>query len=274
VDDLMRIPEDLPGAQRTAAERWIRNQARTVPCYGSVVLARVLGKYSLYLDMNDVSLAPHLALDGYWEYWVTQFLASRVRSGWTVVDVGANVGYFSMLLADLVGARGKVRSYEPQQLHRLISKSAAVNGFADRLQVKGVAAGAEASTIELSVPGDYLGSTHLGEQREELKRLASYRSTTCLVERLDHHPPPDLVKIDAEGHEPQVLDGMSKWFDSGCRPDLVMEWDPSFYQGTDLLDRLTSLGYKLRKITTDATACDTNQDELCNCDNEMLWLTK
>ncbi len=70
-------------------------------------LCRVLGRYKMFVDTSDNSLSPHLMLDGYWEMWLTEALARAIRPGMTVVDVGANLGYFT---PDNGGSGGRART--------------------------------------------------------------------------------------------------------------------------------------------------------------------
>jgi hypothetical protein len=65
-------------------------------------LTRTIYGHKMYVDTRDVSLAPHLLLDGYWEQWITNIFRELVKPGMTVVDVGANFGYYSVLAASLV----------------------------------------------------------------------------------------------------------------------------------------------------------------------------
>ena len=67
----------------------------------------------MYLDTRDVGFAQHIIMDGYWEYWVTQFMIEVVKPGFRVVDIGANFGYYTNLLSDLVGPDGCCLAIEP-----------------------------------------------------------------------------------------------------------------------------------------------------------------
>jgi predicted O-methyltransferase YrrM len=58
-------------------------------------------------------LGPRLVLDGFWEAWVTLALARYIRPGFYSVAVGANYGYYSMLMAAACGREGYVLASEP-----------------------------------------------------------------------------------------------------------------------------------------------------------------
>ncbi len=76
----------------------------------NLALTRVLDRFKMYVDARDISLAPHLLLDGYWELWNTKVFRQLLRPGMHVVDVGANVGYYTLLAAAGVGPRGRVHA--------------------------------------------------------------------------------------------------------------------------------------------------------------------
>jgi hypothetical protein len=103
---------DLKREARTLNEATIRSLCHSAYLGDNTALCRVLGRYKMYVDSQDFGLSPHLMLDGYWEMWVTEALVSLVRPGMVVADIGANLGYYALLLADLVGDAGMVHAFE------------------------------------------------------------------------------------------------------------------------------------------------------------------
>ena len=143
--DTLLLPP--PSAPRTSARmRGELEQRARAACQSSYLgdhtsLCRVLGKHLCYVDTRDRHLAPHLIMNGFWEPWITVAIAQRMRPGMVCVDVGANLGYFTMLLADLVGPSGAVIAFEPNpRLRELCTSSISANGFRDRTCVSGFAA--------------------------------------------------------------------------------------------------------------------------------------
>jgi FkbM family methyltransferase len=119
------------GQPRDVAEAEIRATCRTVYLGEHEALTRILGRYKMYVDTRDIGIASHLMMEGYWEMWVTEAMMRLLRRGAVVADVGANLGYFTLLMADLTGAEGHVLSFEPNpELARRLRKSIDVNGFA------------------------------------------------------------------------------------------------------------------------------------------------
>ena len=132
---LLDVRELFSLGPRARWENACRRLAFNARLSGDDVLCRVLGRYTFVVAASDVGLAPHLIAYGFWEIWVTRLIASRVREGMTCLDVGANVGYYSVLMADLVGQTGQVIAVEPiPTTFRLLSRNLAHNGFLRSLE--------------------------------------------------------------------------------------------------------------------------------------------
>jgi FkbM family methyltransferase len=136
-----------------------------------------------------------------------RFIASRLDEGDVFWDLGANIGFFTILAARLVGAKGQVLAFEPlpenaQQLRRNVE----LNGFRN-VTVEQVAVGAKTGTSTLA----------LREGRRDAARLTDDRdgrsAVSVSVISLDdyfaahHRRPPTLVKIDVEGAEIDAILG-------------------------------------------------------------------
>ena len=127
--DIATLEELLRAGNRREIEALIRDRTQTVPMPDGTVLCRLLGRFKFYVDAADTGMTPHLLLDGYWEYWVTEFVCRNVGRGETVVDVGAGYGYYTIVMSDLVGGQGKVVAFEPNPwLHSLAARNLSING--------------------------------------------------------------------------------------------------------------------------------------------------
>ena len=149
-----------PRARNEAA---VRSLCQNAYLGDQTALCRVLGRYKAFVDTADTGLSSHLLLDGYWEMWVTEALLGFVREGMVAVDVGANLGYFTLLLADLCGSSGRVHAFEPNPalLDRL-RRTLAVNGYGPRTRVHGVPLSDEdGRAVELVVPGGEPKNGHI-----------------------------------------------------------------------------------------------------------------
>lgn len=149
---------------------------------------------------------------GLWEPDMTAFVRQHLRPGDYAVDVGANIGYFSLLAASRVGATGKVIAIEPVPralsiLHRNVQE----NGLQAVIHVKPLAVGHQSGSVDIfEGPAENLGGstripTGLGFGGCTTVPLAP----TCDVLSSEEWQRVRLVKIDVEGDELDVLRGLA-----------------------------------------------------------------
>jgi FkbM family methyltransferase len=171
---------------------WRREQ----PVWGRRMRARTFDR-TLYLWMH------RLGLMGSSERTV---LGQLVRPGMTAVDVGANLGLYSLLLEGLVGPAGRVIAFEPDpELFSLLRENCAENGAP--VEARQVALGLEPGRMILQRLILNSGDNHLGAAG----RAAFRRPLEVEVAPLDSLMPglrPDFIKVDVQGWELKVLKGM------------------------------------------------------------------
>jgi FkbM family methyltransferase len=185
-----------------------------------VVQVSVNGARLLVLANEDVGR--RIALLRRYEPRDTALLARLVRGGDVCVDVGANTGYYTMLMAARA-RRGAVHAFEPVRLNFLLLEAgAALNGWS-HVVANHAAVGDRDGTIEFSeaVDGAYSSLVAVGRKAE------TRRFETAIV-RLDgyarrHGVRPDVIKVDVEGAEALVLEGAAGLLaDEATRPRAAM----------------------------------------------------
>ena len=155
---------------------------------------------------------------------VQEALAEHVRPGAVVYDLGANVGFFTLLAARLAGPEGHVVAFEPDPTcAAAITENARLNGAA-KVTVFQRAAGSSARRERLFVVRDGSWSHLESRGRHPLTASAIDVEVVPLDElvRSGEAPPPDVVKLDVEGSEIEALEGMREVLASH-RPVLVCE---------------------------------------------------
>jgi FkbM family methyltransferase len=183
----------------------------------------------------------------------TAALLRVLRPGMNVADVGAHIGYYSVLAARAVCRQGTVHSIEPAEENgAFIETNARLNRLPNiRLHRCAAAAERGARAFHLTGSSDSHGfySHPLAETRETVETLAV---------PLDELVPAPLhvVKIDVEGAEIEVLRGMERHLSSGAMKALCVEWNPSCqrHAGHDpqaLPEYLSDLGFQEVTILDD-----------------------
>ena len=204
----------------------------------------------------------HPGSDCYWEMThgnyeagATRLLESILVPGMVVVDVGAHIGYFSLLAARLVGAAGKVYAFEPAPANfRLLTKNVDLNGLRNIIAVNKAVSDRVGESILFLQPGT-LGHSLFPETLG--KGETSIKVESITLDRFfadENWPHVDLVKIDAEGAEPAVVNGMAELLKRNPSIKLVFEYIPMLLNrvGQDhqeLLIKLEASGFRLWNIT-------------------------
>lgn len=205
----------------------------TEHCYmgKQVVLCKILTRYKLYVDTRDVGVAPHLILDGFWESWMTQCLARVVKPGDYCIDIGANFGYYSLVMSALAGNEGRTIAIEPNPgIFDLLKASEAIHPH--RFEVAHTALGNFEGDAILTFPDRFPGGGTL--LREELvpgKSQARVPVTTldALVRKYALKKV-DVIKIDVEGLEPEVFAGMEETIRNNPQLKILIEYSPFMYR--------------------------------------------
>ena len=167
-----------------------------------------------------------------------EMLPRLVNPGDWVLDIGANIGHYTKRLSDLVGATGRVIALEPvPATFSLLAANVQLFSHANVTLIN-AAASNRTDTIGMSVPRLPTGlanyyEAHVAASGED----GSLDVVSLAVDSLCLDRPIALVKVDVEGHESLVLDGMR---------NLLMRWHPTLIVETrsvEVVAHLSDLGY-------------------------------
>jgi FkbM family methyltransferase len=138
-------------------------------------------------------------------------LADALRPGDAFLDVGANVGFFSFLAARLVGVSGSVHALEPVPVNAERIRAGARRNRLSQVEVHEVAAASSSGTATLLL-AEHPGGAVIASAGAPPDPAGELRVTTVTVDALVAGgvvPSPHVVKIDVEGAELDVLEGMT-----------------------------------------------------------------
>jgi FkbM family methyltransferase len=225
----------------------------TIRFGGDDVIYCTLNGFELATDEVDISVGAPMRVYQQYEPHMTSFFKSYIKPGMTVVDVGANIGYYSLLASQLVGAAGKVFSFEPNSENcRLILLSLRKN---------------QCSNVHLHPIGvsDSLGvayfSPHIGSNGgffpSDDQTLMNPNCVVIPTIRLDDAiggSKVDFLKMDTEGAEGLVIAGARKTIERD-RPIVTSEFSMEMLPRVsgisceEFLDFFLSLGYSMYVIS-------------------------
>lgn len=214
------------------------------------ILCKVLTKYKMYVDSRDMGITPHLVMDGYWESWVTRLLGKIVKPGFVCLDVGANFGYFSILMSELCGPNGKTLAIEPNsRVATLLRATSFMNG--GKFEVVEAAIAASNGEAILSVNDKELGGGTI-KNNDPIPGRSQYTVPTISIDELVKSKGlarVDVMKIDVEGVEPLVFSGMEGTIAANPDIQLIIEYTPSIYTDPALFTEYLFSRFNVQQIT-------------------------
>jgi FkbM family methyltransferase len=246
---------------------------------------------TIFLDQEDIAVSGTLALTGF-ESYETDLFIQALKPGMTVLDIGAHIGYYSLLAARAVGPAGHVYSFEPEPRNNaLLRKNIAANGLKN-VNIIDVAASDAAGTHDFYLEKFNKGHHSFGKGSSTAEKI------TVKTDTVDHvlgslspdgvlqthgvltyegmvqplatlraydKPRVDLVKIDIEGAEPIAFRGMQETIARSPHLAIFAEVYPKAIErlgGTAVafLEQLTSYGFKLWAIDEQARKLEPIRD--------------
>lgn len=165
----------------------------------------VIGARNIGRNVGVNKWIARIILRGRYEEKYDECVTSLMVPGDCVWDIGANVGFYTKSFAHLVGDAGRVYAFEPSQSNfRRLKEETADLGNVVALEL---GLGREDAKLSLKQGEDELGATSRVVDGDEAGTLVNIRAGESLI-RDDGVKPPNVVKIDVEGFEYEVLEGM------------------------------------------------------------------
>ncbi len=199
----------------------------------------------LWLELNPRTGQSYLR--GKAEPEVQAILAEQLRPGMVFYDLGANIGLFSLLAARIVGASGRVFSFEPDpKVSARLRRNVARNGFSNLMVVE---AGVWSSSGDVNfVPAGASSPDHGTGSFVGSDAAVAGMPVRCVAldDFIADAPPPAAIKCDVEGAEVEVLRGAAKLLETH-RPWILCEIH-SEANGRAARELLGRLGYGVEPV--------------------------
>jgi FkbM family methyltransferase len=192
------------------------------------------------------------------EPFTVKLFREHVTPGLTVVDIGAYLGFYTLLGARGTGPAGNVYAFECDPVnYRFLLHNLRLNGLDDAVVASSAAVSDRAGSLPFFGGGWDLSTGSLWQESRG-GSVVDVASTT--LDRELHGRPVDVLKMDIEGGEPRALDGMQTTI--AASPNLVMfvECNPhalasSGSSAVELIERLRELGFDVSEIDEKRKVC-------------------
>jgi FkbM family methyltransferase len=238
-----RVLQETRGAIQNAANRAPREAtpapsavAPTIrpPVYmgNNIALLCTTNYNKMFVDTRDLLIAPWLLIHGEWEPEETELVKKLTKPGDVFVDVGANLGYYSLIAAR--AGTSHVYAFEAQpSTYELLGKNVIINWMTKFITYENLAVYSHTTDLEFFVRDHYPGNSSLGFTPPD--QLGKWFDTTTAVKvhavALDDYfaDKPgkiDLLKVDVEGAEPAVFEGARRTLAQNRGIKILCEWSP------------------------------------------------
>lgn len=182
-------------------------------------------KMRLDVSMDD-GLCRFLAIAGIREPHITEVMKRDLREGEIFVDIGANIGYYALLEAKMLGNNGKVYAIEPvPDTIGLLRENIALNNYSN-IEIYQTAIGDRSGTASM-----YVGKWLNRSQIKEVGTINSDRITqeittplSTLDDFLEGKPYPNALRMDTEGYEYNIIKGMKRMLAKNLPLKLYIEF--------------------------------------------------
>lgn len=172
---------------------------------------------TLYLNEKDLGISRQLYRNGITQPALTKLFKQKVDSGMKIVDIGAHIGYFTILFAQLTGDEGRVDAFEPiMENCDVLQKNVELNGVEKFTNTYNQAIWDTTGVKKIKISNHQISGSIEDVGRDvEVKPLDKVISDGV-----------DLMKIDVDGGEEKVLEG-SKGIINKYHPEIILEYNPS-----------------------------------------------
>lgn len=251
---LGQLRDEFVGSVEFARAQSVRQRAAP-----AVQVVPTVEGFRAHLDPADHAIGYALARSGSYEPAVSATVRALLRPGATFVDVGANIGWFSLLAASVVGPEGRVIAIEPNPRNvSLLELAAADNGY-HNIQAFTVALAEGPGAVALETDGSngrVIPITGPPDRPVGASYVVGAEALDDVLARAGAQHV-DMMKMDVEGAEPMVLRGARRTL-AESRPVLVTEFHPVALDSSPwgsargYLAQLREHGYRLSIIGEDA----------------------
>lgn len=249
-----------------------------------LVLVNVQGN-KMYVNPNDRGIAPMLLMDGVMEKYDTELFKKMVKEGMIVVDIGANVGYFTLIAAKLVGKSGIVYAFEPEPTnYELLCKNIEVNGYTNVIPIQKAVSNRNGKAkiwcdkINFASPSFSRDNVLVFLKDNILEKNSFVEVETITLDEFlkntVRNAKVDIIKIDVEGAEGLIIDGAKQALE-GNNLKIIMEFWPLALRnlGTDpleLLHKLQEYGFRIMFINEVKQVLEPIEKIIRSCGKEWI----
>jgi len=227
------------------------------------VLIRV-GEHRMYANSIDRIVALVFWKFSMLEGYESKIVRSIVKEGMVAVDVGANIGYYTLQLAKLVGPSGKVYAFEPDDgNYSLLIKNIKANNYKNIVPIQ-KAVSDKTGKAKLFFCEEHRGDHRIFDSGDGRKVIGI--ETVALDDFFSEKDRIDMIKLDIQGSEYLAFSGMEKLVRHQKDLTIISEFSPDMLakcgvSPEEFIKKISDLGFRLQFINEEKKAIETIKGE-------------
>ena len=213
------------------------------------LILKKINKFKLYLDKKDTGISQTLIKSKYFKKWHREpefmdIIESEVHEGDVAFDLGANIGYVTIHLAEYVGKEGKVYAIEPSPRNfEILTETILVNNLTKTVEADQLAISSCSGQRELNISAESNLNSFV---KTKYTKDTITVDTVSIDDYFADKQFPNFIKMDIEGAEVDALAGINKILENDGCMKILMEIHPMYYDKDAFsiqLERLFKLGF-------------------------------
>ena len=177
----------------------------------------------MLLNLGDSGISQELYFCGVHEASSTKQFKQEIKPGMTIVEVGANVGYYALIEARIIGKEGRIIAFEPSPANmQSLKANVVLNDFNDRIETHQLGIGSEVGKMKFYLMNrGNMSSFYNRQEGGGIKTLDYIEVETTTLDTFfkDKNIKIDYLRMDVEGFEFEVINGMKEILNSDNAPD-------------------------------------------------------
>lgn len=224
----------------------------------------IINKTSMFLDEKDIL---GLSINKVHEPFETKLVKTMLKKGDTVLDAGANIGYYTLIFADLVGPKGRVYAFEPDpENFAILKKNIAINNYKN-VELINAAVADKTGAI------NFFHDSRSTAAHRVFKEDKNEKAIRVKVVTLDNYFSRkslkiDLIKFDIQGAEVNAINGMKKLIKKNKNIKIISEFWPyginkTGHKASEFTSFFVKQGFEMFELyEKDETLIKTNSRDL------------
>ena len=184
---------------------------------GGLVIKKIHNNKML-LDISDMGISKELAMTGWHEKNSSAFIKKEIKNGMHIAEIGANIGYYTLIETNIIGEKGHIYAFEPNKKNmRNLKTNILLNNYDEVVSFYPFAIGSENTEANFYI-ADFGNLSTFAKREDDLCDYEIQKTKVVKLDDILKGKKIDYFRMDVEGYETEVIKGMHEILNSFNAP--------------------------------------------------------